>query len=809
MTAETIAATLGRYTRKTGGGFMACCPAHPDKNPSLAIDETGGALLVKCFAGCEQGEVVAALKSRGLWPEANSAPLLPVKRSGTSPAWRAITPIPSNAPPAPEVHPQHGQPSCVWRYFNAAGELLQLTYRFDAGDGGKQVLPLSYCTDGNRHAWRWQALPEPRPLYGLETLADAARVVVCEGEKATDAARRLLGKIPVVTWPGGSNAVDKADFTPLAGKTVAVWPDADAPGIKAAIAVAEACNVAGAEAVKVTEPPPGVAEGWDLADAEAEGWTRQQVLEQLRNGLSLDAFRAKYRPSSHPAETQPLQVVLNDPEWPEPAPLPDGLPPVASFDFKLLPGTLRPWAQDICERIQCPPDFVAVGIIAALGAIIGRKVGIRPQFRTDWTVTANQWGMIVGRPGVLKSPALEAALAPLKRLATQANETHAAALAEHKTALQVAKLRAEAGEKEARKRLASNPGADVVALLAAEEPEAPALRRYMANDTSPAALGELLRQNPNGLLVFRDELVSLLRGLEREDQAEGRGFYLTGWNGDSGYTFDRITRGMNLHIPAVCLSLLGGTQPGRLAEYVRQAVKGGAADDGLIQRFGLLVWPDNGGPWRDVDRWPDGDAKREAHRVFDYLDKLDPASIEAQQDTDHQGEPEGLPFLRFDAAGLGLFLEWRTDLEARLRGSGLHPAMESHLAKYRKLIPGLALILHLAEGGTGPVTERATLQALAWGEYLETHAQRAYGSVSQQETAAAKAILARIRKGDLQGDFSARDIYRNGWALLSDREQVTDALHLLADYEWLREIRRTDTGGKPSTVFQVNPRGTQ
>jgi putative DNA primase/helicase len=496
-------------------------------------------------------------------------------------------------------------------------------------------------------------------------------------------------------------------------------------------------------------------------------------------------------------------------EWPEPHPLPDGLYPVAAFDFELLPSSLRPWAQDICERVQCPPDFVAVGIMTGLGAVVGRKIGIRPQSKTDWTNTANQWGLIVGRPGVLKSPALEAAIAPLKRLVAQANETHAASLADYKTALQVAKLRAEAKEKEARTQLKGNPSADISALLAADEPEEPCLRRFIANDTSPAALGELLRQNPNGLLVFRDELVSLLKSLDREDQAEGRGFYLTGWNGDSGYTFDRIGRGMNLHIPAVCLSILGGTQPGRLSEYVRHAVKGGAADDGLIQRFGLTVWPDTGGEWKNVDRWPDGEAKRKAFTVFEYLDKLDPATIEAQQDRDIDGEPEGIPYLRFDEQGHGLFLEWRTDLESRLRGGDLHPAMESHLSKYRKLIPGLALILHLAEGNPGPIAGKATLQALAWGEYLESHARRVYGSVSQPETAAAKAILTRIRKGDLPAEFAGWQVWRPGWSLLSDREEVGNALRLLIDYGWLRETRRDDTGGRAATVYHVNPRGLQ
>jgi putative DNA primase/helicase len=242
--------------------------------------------------------------------------------------------------------------------------------------------------------------------------------------------------------------------------------------------------------------------------------------------------------------------------------------------------------------------------MTAMAAVLGRKVAIRPQSQTDWTVVANQWALIIGRPGVLKSPAMEAALGPIKRLAAVACENHELAAKDHERDKAVAKMRAAAAEKQAQKLLSKDPRADVAHLLEGEELEEPILHRYVANDTTAAALGELLRQNPNGLLVHRDEIVSLLRALDREDNAEARGFHLTAWNGDSAYTFDRITRGMNLHIPAVCLSLLGSTQPARIAHYIRQAVKGGAGDDGLIQRFGLLVWPDTGGEWREVDRWP-------------------------------------------------------------------------------------------------------------------------------------------------------------------------------------------------------------
>jgi putative DNA primase/helicase len=487
----------------------------------------------------------------------------------------------------------------------------------------------------------------------------------------------------------------------------------------------------------------------------------------------------------------------------EPIPLPDELTPVMPFDYELLPERLRAWVQDIAERMQCPPDFVAVTVMTAMAAVIGRKVGIRPQARTDWTVVCNLWALIVGRPGVLKSPAQEAGLSPLKRLIATANERYQEQVEAYEGQALAAKLRKEAAEKKARQVLQKDPNADLKTVLAVgEEPVFPVLKRYKSNDSTPASLGELLRQNPNGLLVYRDEVVSLLKGLDREGQEEGRGFYLTAWNGDSPYTFDRIGRGLNLHIPALCISLLGGTQPGRLSEYISQAVKGGSADDGLIQRFGLLVWPDMNGTWKNVDRYPDTEAKNRAFQVFDELDKLDLLDIGADQDTDFEGQPDGIPYLRFEPAALELFTEWRTALESKLR-SDLHPALESHYAKYRKLIPSLALIIHLADGGTGPVSEDATLRALAWGEYLETHAERAYSSVSKAEVSTAKAILRRIKKGDLKPPFTSHAVWRPGWSKLSDRNQVMGGLRMLEDYNHIY-TEKVETGGRAKTLYHLN-----
>ena len=166
--------------------------------------------------------------------------------------------------------------------------------------------------------------------------------------------------------------------------------------------------------------------------------------------------------------------------------------------------------------------------------------------------------------------------------------------------------------------------------------------------------------------------------------------------------------------------------------------------------------------------------------------------------------PASLPYLRFDDAAHACFLAWRTNLESRLRGD-LHPAVESHLAKYRKLVPALALICHLADGRTGPVCLGAVEKAIAWAAYLETHALRCYGAAIQAEVATARSILARIKKGDLPADrFSSRDVWRPNWSGLADRSQVNQALEYLVSMDWLLP-ETIPTQGRDATIYRLNP----
>ena len=195
--------------------------------------------------------------------------------------WSSIVPVPEDAPPPPSEHYKRGAPSRRETYRDANGAVLGYVLRFDLPDDAKEFLPLTYCrhSDDGRTEWRWKSWTVPRPLYGLDRLAarPEAPVILCEGEKAADAAAELLPDQVGVSAPGGSNAAGKANWSHLAHRSVTVWPDADKPGLKYAAAAARALAAVSA-AVTIITPPEGVEPGWDAADALAEGWDGERVL---------------------------------------------------------------------------------------------------------------------------------------------------------------------------------------------------------------------------------------------------------------------------------------------------------------------------------------------------------------------------------------------------------------------------------------------------------------------------------------------------------------------------------------------------
>ena len=235
-----------------------------------------------------------------------------------SAGWFPILPVPENAPPSPQEHYKRGRPVAIYTYRGPEGALLGYVCRFDADGGNKEFLPLTYCEnagDGKRE-WRWRGFTAPRPLYNLARLhaSPQAPVVVCEGEKAANAAGKLLTGWVGITSPGGSNAAHKADWSVLAGRRVVIWPDADEPGIKYARVVAKTVSGIGAQSVAIVTPSPDTGAGWDAADALADGWDSRRCLDLVEVGQVATDVAAGGR-KRRPPQRENLVALLEDAEF--------------------------------------------------------------------------------------------------------------------------------------------------------------------------------------------------------------------------------------------------------------------------------------------------------------------------------------------------------------------------------------------------------------------------------------------------------------------------------------------------------------
>lgn len=224
----------------------------------FATGETGGDLIALYAAmhRIDQGEAYKQLTNG----HAPAVLTRPVKRE---PELRIILPVPPDAPACGLRHPTHGKPAASWCYRDQQGRILGHVARYDPPEGGrKQIVPWVWA-DGK--GWTMKQFPEPRPLYGLDRLVKGARVIVVEGEKAADAAQQIVGeRYAVVTWSGGAQALSKADLSPLEGRKVLLWPDADEPGVTCMQKLAERLLPVCPE-VKVLDVS-GQSDGWDAAD---------------------------------------------------------------------------------------------------------------------------------------------------------------------------------------------------------------------------------------------------------------------------------------------------------------------------------------------------------------------------------------------------------------------------------------------------------------------------------------------------------------------------------------------------------------
>lgn len=488
-------------------------------------------------------------------------------------------------------------------------------------------------------------------------------------------------------------------------------------------------------------------------------------------------------------------------EWQAPEVIKYELVPVDKFNATLLPEVLREFVYDIAERTQCPVDFVAVIVVQMLCVLIGNSCSIRPKQLDDWSEFPNLWAAIVGRPGQLKTPAKNKGFEPLKFLEWEAQQAYETEMSFFENAkidleLEVQRLKnIKARTDQQQQELSS---------LLKEKPVEPSLRRYRSNDATIEKLAELLNLNPRGLLVERDELIGLLAVFQKAGHEADRAFYLEGWNGNGKHIVDRIGRG-TVNVEHMTLSVFGSIQPAKLQKYLYEA-QYGLGNDGLLQRFQLFVYPDDNPVWAIVDRDPNKKAFDAVLCLARELASVDWATYGAKCEEHHE-----TPYFRFELDAQELFNEWYIALGKKVDNEELGIIAE-HLAKYRKLVPALALVMHLVDlctkavpSGSG-VTINALRCAIEWSKYLESHARRIYHMALDVREDAVKSLMKKIQSGELADGFTERDIYRKKWSNLGDPELVSAACNELEQANWIRRIKHDGPRyGRQKVCFEINP----
>jgi hypothetical protein len=691
--------------------------------------------------------------------------------------------------------------AATYDYYDRFGGLVYQVVRLEPKDF-RQRRP-----DGNG-GWIWSLDGVERVPYRLPELLGSApdSVFIPEGERDAECLRDL--GFTATTNAGGAEAGWTSGMIAyLAGRDCVILIDNDATGLERGARLCESLNAVAKTIRVVWLPGPSKSDVTDFFDA---GHTLKEFQEIVQ---------------ATPLWEPPTISASGDPsDWPDLRELQPELPAVPDFNIENLPVPLRGLVEEVSNGMQVPYDFSACATIVSLAGCVGHRALVQPKaLDSSWREVCNLWGMNVGSPGLMKSPILKLITRPLEKIQSEWNETQEADTEIYEKLKKEIEL--EQAVWESSYKVALKSGKPLP-----PRPEdtlwKPGERRLLITDCTFEMLHQIQSQNAAGVFQVRDELVGFFCGLEREGREGERQYWLQNWNGDGGFTVDRIGRG-SIFVPNVCASLFGNAVPARLRYYLTSVLTGAPTDDGFLQRFQAVTWPDTPKTWRYIDRINSNTAANAAEQVYRSLVRLSGK---------HPLQ------LRFNSVSQALFVDWLTRLELRLRGDALPPVMVSHVSKFRKFMPVLSAIFELADSAargdletkvsTEPtylmrarqitldeppqaeasqatlITATNTQRAIALCDYFEGHARRVYSSIVSPEIRAGHALARHIKRGDLEPQFSSRDISRRCWADVNTTELITAALQHLVDLNWIRplELPLSPRGGRPSEVWTINPK---
>lgn len=252
------ALSFGVRLERDGEEYVACCPFHAEDTPSFTIFRgKDGVGRMHCFGCGERGDVLDFVQKikgvdlkdaiRILGGDKTDRPNVSPRQVQARDIYEGIVPLdpPREIEPGQRVtlfNPKRAGteretgsfvPSLIHPYRREDGSLFGYVLRHDFKDGKETPMVMWVRLPNGDECWSRFPFPKPRSIYRLETIGRSLLVIVVEGEKCADALAASTGRV-VVSWAGGTQGVKHTDWSPLAGRNVVMWPDADAPGLSTA-----------------------------------------------------------------------------------------------------------------------------------------------------------------------------------------------------------------------------------------------------------------------------------------------------------------------------------------------------------------------------------------------------------------------------------------------------------------------------------------------------------------------------------------------------------------------------------------------
>jgi len=751
MSAEELLSRL-QQVRRNGSGWIALCPAHDDRSPSLSVREgDGGRVLLHCHAGCTAEQVCAAL---GL----TVRDLMPLRENGRH-----------AAPVRPPI-------MATYRYADEHGALLFEVVRMQP-KSFRQRRP-----DG-RGGWVWNLDGVRRVPYRLPEVAEAAKrgraAFIVEGEKDADALASV--GLTATTCPGGAGKWLGEYAECLRGAHVVVLPDNDEPGRKHAEQVARSLSGVAAS-VRVVELPDLPPKG-DVSDWLAAGGNAKE-LKRL----------ARETPLYVPTDESPCDPAADD--WPEPIPL-DVAHDLPGFPVEALPQVLGRFAVELAEELQVPNDLTGLGVLAACAVACARTAVV--EGGPGWREPLCLYLCAAYPSGGRKSAAVAAIAEPILQREAEATERERPGVARRRSDRQALEHRADALRKKAARTDDPNARAELeeeareLAARLATTP-VPMEPRFLADDATPERLAGLLAEQGGRIGVLSPEGAGLFEQVAgRYSDCPNLEVVLKAHAGDP-IRVDRVGRPSE-HVRDPAATLLLMVQPGVLRSLASRTA---FRERGLLARF-LWSVPTSRIGFRDLTPPPVSPSARDAYHAL--IGRLLERCLMPSADA---------PVLRLDADAAAAFLAFRARAEAWLRPGGRFEGLQDWCSKLPGLVLRVAALMHLTYHDDGRPIDRETMRAAqAIGDYAAAHAEAAFAAMgSDERMEGARELLDWLLRAEVRR-FSVRDAMR-ACRRFQTAQEVEAPLQMLEERGWVRPVEgaeRAGPGRKPSPEYEVNPAG--